>query len=202
MKTSRQRILEFIQKRQVVTASELSQALSMTQANARHHLNILKDQGAIEVVGQRPTPGKGRPALLYSPSTQALGDNLDQLSSALLKEALQLISKDDLLQRTARQLAQRAVSPNQNLTQKLYQAVQRLNEMHYHARWEAHADAPRMILGHCPYAAILEEHPEVCQLDAYLLESLLGSDVTQTARLEKGARGMTYCRFQIMQTNR
>jgi predicted ArsR family transcriptional regulator len=69
--------------------------------------------------------------------------------------------------------------------------------MRYQARWEAHADAPRLTLGHCPYAAILPEHPELCALDAALLETLLGAPATQVAKLARDGRGGMYCLFVI-----
>jgi predicted ArsR family transcriptional regulator len=82
-----------------------------------------------------------------------------------------------------------------NLTQRLGLAVQRLNEMGYQARWEAHRDAPRLFLGHCPYLAILPEHPELCQMDAHLLENLLGVPASQVKKRAQDSRGARYCLF-------
>jgi predicted ArsR family transcriptional regulator len=67
--------------------------------------------------------------------------------------------------------------------------------MHYQARWEAGADGPRIVLGHCPYGTVIEKHPELCQMDGALLAKLLGGEVRQTAKLEKGAGGLPYCVF-------
>jgi len=55
--------------------------------------------------------------------------------------------------------------------------------MNYHARWEAGRAGPRVILGHCPYAAIIEKHPELCQMDAALLEELTGESAEQVAQI-------------------
>ena len=57
---------------------------------------------------------------------------------------------------------------------------------------------PRVvILGHCPYAEILPSHPELCLLDAHLLEVLLEVPVKQTARQEKTSQGLRQCVFVV-----
>lgn len=210
MKTVRQRIWEFVRSHRAVTAIEISQALQMTEANARRHLGILRSQGLAEVIGQRPASGKGRPSLVYSISEAVLGNNLDQLASALLSElALSTTSgeaRDRALDRLAQQMGLGASSQNNpqknpigsgHLTQRLNTAIQRLNEMHYQARWEAHREAPRVIFGHCPYIAVLPSHPELCLLDNKMLQYLSGSPVKQTARLARDAQGIPHCIFSL-----
>ena len=210
MKTSRQRLLEYVQAHRVVTVEDLSRALRMTRANARHHLAILREQGVVDLVGLRPSQGKGRPAKLYSLSEQTQKHNLDNLVSALLHELIS--SKPVDTQHSAfRNLAQCMLADglpesssqdgssrlNPTLTQRLYTAVRQLNEYNYQARWEAHAMAPRLIFGHCPYAAILPQHPEMCRFDGVLLEEMLGKAVTQTAKLEPDPRGVVHCVFRV-----
>ena len=181
----------------------------MTEANARHHLAILVEQGLVEVVGQRPAGGKGRPRQLYSPSRQALGDNLDRLADAVLAELLDGLTAEEKLSRlrkvAGRMAAQKGTAPEKParpgaapMTQRLYNAIQRLNDWRYQARWEAHSGAPRLILGYCPYAAILPEHPELCAFDALLLENLLDNPVEQTARLLPDGRGQPHCIFRLL----
>ena len=80
---------------------------------------------------------------------------------------------------------------------RLASTVERLNAMHYQARWEAGAEGPRIVLGHCPYAAIIEKHPELCQMDLALLSELLGGKLQQTAKLESGAGGLPFCTFML-----
>jgi len=204
MKTSRQRVLEYILAHYPVTAADLSQALQMTEANARHHLSILQERGLVQLAGQRPSPGKGRPSRLYRPSEQRLGHNLDQLAAALLallKSRSSSIELEPALSALAEQIAGPAWQPRQrgaeSLTRRLYLAVQRLNEFHYQARWEAWRGAPRLILGHCPYAAILADHPELCRMDARLLELMLDRKATQAARLAPDPQGGTFCLFML-----
>ena len=169
MKTSRQRVLEYVQAHYPVTAADLSQALRMTEANARHHLALLQGPGLIQPAGQRHPREKGRPSQLFMPSEKSLGDNLDQLAAALL-EMVKEQGDPSNLDFTLQALAVRIAQPNfsmvahqdnrsRSLTHRLTNAVQRLNQLHYQARWEAWRGAPRLILGHCPYAAIIDQHP-------------------------------------------
>jgi len=212
MPTSRKLILEYLQHKPLTAAIELSRALKMTPANVRHHLRVLIEEGAVEVAEQGLPRGRGRPILLYSLTHQSQSHNLDGLAHALLKTHLADRSVEErslALRQIASLLAagearlpatQQAGQPG-NLAYRLYQAVQHLNELGYQARWEAHSQAPRLLLGHCPYAAILSEHPELCQVDAYLLESLIGEPVTQTKKRAQDSRGARYCLFLAGKTN-
>ena len=84
------------------------------------------------------------------------------------------------------------------LTRRLAQAVDRLNELHYQARWEAGASGPRIILGHCPYGGIVESHPELCRVDAFFLEECVGMSAQLTAKLEPGRQGLPFCLFALI----
>jgi len=75
--------------------------------------------------------------------------------------------------------------------------IQNLNEMNYQSRWEASPDGPRVILSHCPYASVLAENPELCQMDAVFLSSQLGHSVEQIAKLERGPQGIPNCIFAV-----
>ncbi len=201
MKNTRQRILEYLHNHRTVTAEELSHALHMTSANIRYHLAKLLQRGSIEIVGERPPIGRGRPANVYSLPHQTIGENLDILASTLLIEALE--SKEGnpeeilaFLKRIARQLAGKYKTPG-SLSQRLFQTVRRLNHLNYRARWEARAQAPALILEHCPYLRIIEDHPELCIMDASMLEHLLGVPAEQTTKLARDLEGGTYCMFKI-----
>jgi predicted ArsR family transcriptional regulator len=205
-KTVRQNLLDYIRLKRLVSANELSRALQMTPANARHHLRILEEQMVVEVVGLRPTQGKGRPALLYGLSKQVKGNNLDLLSMSLLDELLEGVSGEERLNRINR-LAERMVRQDGRLDvekktnllpQRLKQVVDRFEKMNYQPRWEAHAEAPHIILGHCPYQAILTKHPELCQFDAALLEKILERNVSQSAKLAADGRGGVCCIFKVV----
>jgi predicted ArsR family transcriptional regulator len=192
--TTRQKILDYLKRNRTVSSRELARALHMTPANARHHLGILAGDGRIEVVNQRQV-GRGRPEKVYRLSGALVGDNLSALVDALLTEADGKVGMEAL----GEQMTGEGVVGGQPLMRRLVFTVARLNAMRYQARWEAGAEGPRIVLGHCPYAAVIEKHPGLCRMDAALLAKLLDGEVRQTAKLESGAGGLPYCAFVFVQ---
>ena len=190
--TTRQKILDFLKRNRTVSSREIARALRMTPANARHHLGLLTADGRVEVISQRQG-GRGRPEKVYRLAGTLVGDNLSALADALLAEAGQKVKMEAL----GKRMAGESVLSGQPLMRRLVSTVERLNAIHYQARWEAGAEGPRVILGHCPYAAVIERHPELCQMDAALLGELLGGTAQQVAKLEKGAGGMAFCVFVL-----
>lgn len=198
--TTRLRILDFLRKQQTASAIELSRALGLTRANIRHHLVVLESNDLVEVVGQR-RQGKGRPGNIYGLSRRVLGDSLDELASALLTEWLGGLpeeAREAVLRSVAGRLGSAYSGAGvQPLTRRLAETVRFLNTRHYQARWEAGAAGARLILGHCPFLTVIERHPELCRVDAFLLEGCLGQAVSQTAKLERTGAGLPQCVFVI-----
>ena len=197
--------MDYVQTHQPASAVEIGLAMHMTASNARHHLAILEEQGLVEVFGQRTPKGKGRPTNLYSLSEKVRGQNLDKLAHAVLQELLQGLPQQEqggVLQRIADRMTEGTPSEtarkiNRTLTRRLNDTIRFLNDQNYLARWEAHAESPHLIFGNCPYAVILADHPELCQLDVHLLERLLASPVELIARLEPDSRGAPHCIFML-----
>ncbi len=194
--TTRLRILDHFRKHQTASVRELSHLMGMTGANVRHHLAVLESNSLIEVVGLRKE-GRGRPMQVYGLSRRVLGDGLDKLAGTLFDVWLGGAA-DEEREAGLRSVAQRLAGVSDvkaPVMKRLASAVARLNELHYQARWEASAAGPRLILGHCPYAAIVAGHPELCRMDALLLETRLGSSVEQTAKLQLSDKGLPFCAF-------
>jgi predicted ArsR family transcriptional regulator len=72
-----------------------------------------------------------------------------------------------------------------------------LNELNYHARWEAQKENPKIILGNCPYSTVIHDHPDICLIDKYLIEGLLSTTVAQETKLLRDNRGYATCVFSI-----
>ena len=139
----------------------------------------------------RQREGRGRPEKVYSLPRAILGDNLSVLSQAVLAEAGTTVRMEALSKR----LAGKADFASHPTTKRLNLTVEKLNEMNYHARWEAGSQGPRLIFGHCPYAAIIEKHPELCKMDEGLLRELMGDDATQMFKI--GKDGSPACVFAL-----
>jgi predicted ArsR family transcriptional regulator len=200
MSSTRQAIIEYLQRKPGATTPEISHALKSTHQNIRHHLTVLMEQRVVEIVGREISRKRGRPKILYALASRVHEHNLGGLVGALLEELLQNVSdeqRQELLRRIARNIVVPKEPAESNLTRRLNHAVQLLNEIHYQARWEAHTRAPHLILGHCPYQSILPQHPELCQIDRYLLESLVEVPTEQVEKLARDSRGATFCMFLI-----
>jgi predicted ArsR family transcriptional regulator len=197
--TTRLRILDHFRKHQTATVRELSYLMGMTGANIRHHLALLDSNGLIEIVGQRKE-GLGRPMQVYGLSRRVLGDGLDKLAGALFDIWLDGVA-DEKREACLRSVAERLAGEMEfkvPVMKRLVQAVERLNDLNYQARWEASAAGPRFILGHCPYAAIVTDHPELCRMDELLLETRLNASVEQTAKLQLSDKGLPFCAFLML----
>ncbi len=208
MKTTRQRIVDFIETRQAASPAEIAAALKMTAANARHHLTALADEGVVQVVGERTAQKRGRPAQLYRLTSIVSAHALDVMAAALLRQALRqfqagggedwAVFLDRLAEAMAEQMrGPQIISGGRSLTLRLQAAVRKLAAYHYQPRWEAHAVGPRLILAHCPYGSLPAEFPQVCQLDQRLIGNLLGSPVICTTIQEAVAPGIRQCVFVV-----
>lgn len=200
MQNTRSRILQYLSLHRQATAPEISRVLNLTQANIRHHLDVLEKNGQIEIVGTLKTSQRGRPTFLYMLSKAAQNNSLDILASALLVEGLADRTprqQQNLLENTAKQIAGTHPETNKSITIQLSKAVQRLNDLNYKAHWEAHAEAPHLFLGVCPYAQIINRHPELCQMDAAMIEHLTGRRFKQVEKISRNQGGPPYCRFVL-----
>ncbi len=197
MITSRQKILAYLDKSRAASAREISRALKMSVATVRHHLRILASDGRLETAATRVSgrEGRGRPEKVYSLPSAALGNNLSALSEALLTEAGSDVPMEALAEHIARRLVGESDFAGQPLAKRLNLTVEKLNQMNYHARWEAGPSGPRFVFSHCPYAAIIERHPELCKVDDAMLRQWMGQSATQV--FKAGKEGSSVCVFVI-----
>ncbi len=176
----------------------------MSAPAVRHHLSILRADGRIVDNGAEPRRSRGRPEKAYRLSDRLLGENLAGLSDALLTawlEGLPAGKVEAAVRALGQLLAGQAggIAADVGATRRLVQLAEKLNSLGYQAHWEAGARGPRILLGHCPYAAIIGKHPALCQVDAAFLGELVGAPVEQLARMEPSRLGATHCIFAAVQ---
>jgi predicted ArsR family transcriptional regulator len=199
LKSTRQQILDLLSKQDQVSAAEISRVLSVTQADVRYHLVRMVEEGLILIEKPKYSGRRGRPARRFSLASKSKQNNFDILTRALLRSLQEQYTeqeREQLLVNIARQIPGE-FKPGGSLGKRLVQAVDQLNLQNYQARWEAHADAPRVMFDRCPFAALRSDFPELCILDTYLLENYLDEKISQvesSAHLTDG-----FCQFNISQ---
>ena len=200
--TARQKVLAYLNKQHSASAVQIGRAIGMSAPDVRHHLSILLGDGRIIMLGMIRNKKRGRPIKVYGLSGKALGDNLAMLASSLLDETL-LNRSGSIQQVTLRAVAKRLsdkfgkIDSNKLNVKRLGNLVDKFNERHYQARWEAGAEGPRILFARCPYAAIIENHPELCQMDGFILEEELDGQASQLAKIDQKPGGYTNCVFLI-----
>lgn len=193
MTTSRQKILTHLKKTRSASAREIARALKLSAPNVRHHLSVLCSDGRVEMASVHNREGRGRPEKVYALSQAALGDNLSALAEAVLTVAGSTLS----MEAVARLVLDESLFAGQSMNRRLALLVEKLNEMHYQARWEAGSSGPRVLFGRCPYARVIDGHSEICTMDAALLKNSLARDVSILKKNEMPAKGMCPFIFQI-----
>ena len=200
--TARQRVLAIVRRRKVATASQIGQALNMSAATVRHHLSILTGDGRLVSQGSIVSTRRGRPQKVYRLSERVLGDNFALLAEGLLETYFGQMTEAELqtaVQALAATLSDHIGRPDSSLPapKRLVQLIEKLSTLHYEAGWEAGAHGPRVVLGHCPYAAIIARHPELCRMDAAMLGRQLDAEAVQLSKIEPGRAGSVHCVFEL-----
>jgi predicted ArsR family transcriptional regulator len=198
--TTQFRILNFLRKQGSATVHELSRAFRLSGANIRHHLAVMKSNELIESICKQ-RQGRGRPVSVYGLSRRVLGDGMDSLVKAIF-DALFRTMSEEVRETNLKSVALSLGGKNPSRIDILQPAllnhvIDRLNELHYQARWEAGVNGPYVILGHCPYATIIATCPELCRMDALLLSAQIGLPVEQTAKLQPSVKGHPFCSFLV-----
>ena len=192
--TSRQKVLAYVKKTGNASARGIARALKMSAPAVRHHLAILNLDGRIETVEPRRRGTRGRPEKVYSVSQAALGDNLPVLADALLTQLGTRVK----LGAVANHILDAGEFTKLPIGKRLSLLVEKLSGMNYQPRWEAGGEGPRVIFGRCPYVGVVESHPELCKMDAALLERALGRTVLASAKKESKGRGLCPFIFRVV----
>jgi len=201
---TRDQILESLRLSPNSSVEELSRKLNLTRADIRYHLKALVRDGLVTQMSLVPRPAgnpRGRPAKTYQLSAAARADSLAYLAHILLT----IIKKADSETIELHTLADHLFpAPDLNafeshLSQRLNAVIQLVNQRPYQARWEAHGAGPQVFFHNCPFAAIIRQHPELCQVDQFSLENLTGMSASQTKKIDLDGPGNSVCIFKLTQ---
>ncbi len=202
MQATRRHILEILREHGQSTIDELAEALDLTSVTVRHHLDILRGEGLVEVpeVKRRTTPG--RPQYVYT-LTEAADDffpkNYGAFTNLMISEIrdrYEPAELDHILRGMANRMAADApkLVNGETLEQRLTRVVNFLNERGYLAKWEKSGEGYYLHTSNCPYHNISQNHSQVCVMDMTLVSDLLG---TVPERVSWLAAGENTCSYHI-----
>ena len=193
-----ERILAYLLKHRIASVADLSRTLGQTRPNIQYHIaNLLHAEKIAPVASDESTRRKGRPEKFYALAADQKPENLAALASALLQLLAQNRSPSapDLPVELAQTMLSNPVA-TQSLTLRMQNCVRHFNQHGYDARWEAHHSGPRVIFRACPSWRIIQDHPELCQMDQHIVRSLTGAPAQQHSRIHP-ADPASLCLFTL-----
>jgi len=198
MQTTRQQILEHLQRHGRATVKELGQLLRLTPTGIRQHLTVLERDGL--VVAREERGRVGRPTLVYTLTDKA--DSLfprsyDELASALLEEIRASEGSERLYQilhriahRMAESLSERV--QGKSLAQRVEETALILQEQGCLVDWEQRDGEFFLHEFTCPFSKVAKEDSAVCTLHLDLVRLLTSADTRLVRSVLRGERACTY----------
>lgn len=198
MQTTRQQILEYLQRNGRGTVKELGDLLSLTSTGIRQHLTVLERDGLVESREQRGRVG--RPTLVYSLTEKA--DSLfpktyDVLANVLLEE-IRATHGNEKLQQLLHNVASRLAAPHKERVEgktfadRVQETAAIMSEQGCLVDWHE-SDGGFLIDEYtCPFPRTAARDRAVCALHVEFVRQLAGADTRLTRSLMRGERACTY----------
>jgi predicted ArsR family transcriptional regulator len=183
----------------VRTVSDLALQLRLTDNAVRSHLLALEREGLVARKGSQP--GTRRPHEIYRFTSRAqnlLTPGSDAVLSALLRAMKRRLPARQLrgvLESGGQALAERFETnrASRTLRVRVQNATRLLNALGGAARVEKTENGFSIRSQGCPFAAVVVEHPETCQL----MENFLAGIIRAPVREHCLRNGQARCRFAV-----
>jgi len=192
---TRQRIVRALLERRKATAAELADALGLTAAGIRRHLDHLHADGLVEEApAGAGVRGRGRPARSFR-VTDAGRDVLEQGYDDLAVSALRFVAETggdravlDFARRRWSEVEARilprldAVSP----AGRAHVLAEALSADGYAASVRSAPHGDQVCQHHCPVAHVAAEFPQLCEAETEFFARMLGRHVQRLATIAHG----------------
>lgn len=208
MQTTKSQIMAHIKRSGGSTVDELATTLGLARMTVRQHLAALeRDELVVSRQVRRPT---GRPHYVFSladKGQEMFPKRYDRFANMLIHAVASLDSqeiegltpvekKELLLQKVATSLVQQnaAKVKGKPLPERVATVAAILHQEGGFAEWNKTQEGYEIIDYNCVYRKVVQSHEEVCHWHLALLSQLLGSDVSCTQFMSRGA---DCCRFIV-----
>jgi len=198
MQSTRQQILEYMQRHGRATVKELGSLLGLTSTGIRQHLTVLERDGLVEAREERGRVG--RPTLVYSLTDAA--DSLfpkryDDLAGVILEE-IRSVDGNERLHQLLSRVAHRLAAPfgervsGLELPERVRETALIMEEQGCLVDWAEEGGEFYIDEFTCPFPKIAETDRAVCALHVDFVRQLTGGDTRLTRSLLRGERSCTY----------
>ncbi len=199
MQSTRQQILEYLQRQGRATVKELGKLLGLTSTGIRQHLTVLERDGLVDAHEERGRVG--RPTLVYSLTEKAdalFPKTYDALASVLLEE-VRSSHGTERLHELLRKVADRMAVPYRErvrgkpLSGRVRETARIMEEQGclVDVR-EAEGDEYFIDEFTCPFPKVAQKDRAVCALHVDFVRILTGADTRLTQSLLRGEHACTY----------
>lgn len=200
MQETRRAIMNILKERSQATVDQLSEELKLTPVTIRHHLDILRSEGLVDVPQVRHRQMPGRPQHVYVLTERASEyfpknyANFAHLTLLEVRERVGPSEVESIARGVARRMAAEAPHPllDESIPQRLERVVSFLNEKGYVARWECSENGYLLHMSNCPYRGLVHTHAEPCVMDATLVAELIGAAPQRLSWMAAGGDMCTY----------
>ncbi|WUV84607.1 MarR family transcriptional regulator [Streptomyces sp. NBC_01476] len=185
------------------TAADLAERLGLTQAAVRRHLDALVADNVVEPRDQRVygNRGRGRPAKVFALTDcgrDAFDQGYDQLAADALRWIAQAAGGGEDGQAAVSAFARARVAAQAERYRALVEAAppaERAKALALALSADGYAATARSAPGpageqlcqhHCPVAHTAEQFPQLCEAEAEVFSTLLGTHVQRLATIAHG----------------
>jgi predicted ArsR family transcriptional regulator len=198
IQSTRQQILEYLQRHGRATVKELGSLLGLTSTGIRQHLTVLERDG---LVSAREERGRvGRPTLVYSLTEKAdalFPKTYDALASVLLEE-IRSSQGNERLHELLHQVAERMAAPytermeGKPLAERVRETVVIMEEQGCVVDCRQEDSDYFIDEFTCPFPKVAQQDHAVCVLHVDFIRILTGADTRLTESLLRGQRACTH----------
>jgi len=198
MQTTRQEILQHLQRNGRATVKELGQLLGLTSTGIRQHLTVLERDGL--VLAHEERGGVGRPTLVYSLTDKAealFPRSYDELANNLLEEIRASEGRErmyQILHRVAERMADAYWERVQgkDTAERVKETAAIMQEQGCLVDWTENDGEFLLNEYTCPFPKVAKQDSSVCALHVDFVRRLTGADTRLAQSLLRGQRACTY----------
>ena len=198
--STRGKIVGALRSRGAASAFDLASEFALSPNAIRQQLVILERDGL--VTGKSVRRGKTKPTHEYTLTGQAdryFPQAYDRMLSAVLRE-IRTLHGDSAVATVFDGIAKRQVDKltpvleGKTTLERLEVIADTIRASGVSVEVEEHGDTIVLREHNCPYANVVDEHPECCTVIHTMLDETISPEIVQTQSL---ATGGTECRFEV-----